>query len=153
MNDNEKKKIFMMRVIIGGIFFVVLILWAFNLKNVWQSGRQASPSASEWLDLKQELTQTLDEVQVKLNQIKADQAIADKKAGDKLASGILADAARKTASSSLADMATSSPNVIASSSPVVSGGCPEYIDCMPTVGAPKPCVVPPGCEGITLIAY
>jgi hypothetical protein len=40
--------------------------------------------------------------------------------------------------------ATSSPKRIS---------CPEYINCMPTIGEQKPCVVPVGCEKITQIAY
>lgn len=31
--------------------------------------------------------------------------------------------------------------------------CPEYINCMPSIGEARPCAIPPGCEGITLIAY
>lgn len=31
--------------------------------------------------------------------------------------------------------------------------CPEYIDCMPTIGEAVDCVVPTGCENITQIAY
>ena len=32
-------------------------------------------------------------------------------------------------------------------------GCPAYINCMPTIGQSRPCVIPPGCEAITQIAY
>lgn len=32
--------------------------------------------------------------------------------------------------------------------------CPEWINCMPTIGEESsPCLVPPGCEDITQIAY
>jgi hypothetical protein len=31
--------------------------------------------------------------------------------------------------------------------------CPAFIDCMPTIGDAKPCLIPPGCENITQIAY
>lgn len=31
--------------------------------------------------------------------------------------------------------------------------CPEFINCMPTIGEARPCVIPPGCENITQIAY
>lgn len=34
-----------------------------------------------------------------------------------------------------------------------SSSCPEFIDCMPTIGEAKPCVIPVGCENITQIAY
>jgi len=31
--------------------------------------------------------------------------------------------------------------------------CPAYINCMPMIGEDRPCVLPPGCENITQIAY
>jgi len=31
--------------------------------------------------------------------------------------------------------------------------CPAYINCMPMIGEARPCVIPPGCENITQIAY
>jgi hypothetical protein len=40
-----------------------------------------------------------------------------------------------------------------STASAVGRNCPKYIDCMPTIGAAKSCVVPLGCEGITIIAY
>lgn len=32
--------------------------------------------------------------------------------------------------------------------------CPAYVNCMPTFdAAPRPCVIPPGCEGVTEKVY
>ena len=32
--------------------------------------------------------------------------------------------------------------------------CPAYVNCMPTFGEPaRPCVIPPGCEGVTEKVY
>lgn len=154
----------MMRVIIGSVAFIILILWAFNLKNVWQDSRNNNQASSTaWLSLKSDLEKTLNEAQAKLNKIEADKASAEKAAGDKFLSGLLEETAQNASSSAL--VATSS-SVSATSSSVSAFGagknasttkaasdCPKYIDCMPTIGKVKPCVVPPGCEGITLIAY
>ncbi|MFA6194634.1 MAG: hypothetical protein WC719_02730 [Patescibacteria group bacterium] len=162
MNDTEKKKIFMMRVIIGSVAFIILILWAFNLKNVWQASRKDNKYSSEWSGLKSELEKTLTEAQAKLNKIEADKAAVEKKAGDKFMAGLLEGAVKNASSSAMT--ATSSTAIAASSTPPIAGGqtasttksgslCPEYIDCMPTIGVAKPCVIPLGCEGITTIAY
>ncbi|BFD25281.1 MAG: hypothetical protein JST_000612 [Candidatus Parcubacteria bacterium] len=36
----------------------------------------------------------------------------------------------------------------------VATNCPAYVNCMPTSDAePRPCVIPPGCEGITEKVY
>jgi vacuolar-type H+-ATPase subunit H len=153
MNDGAKKKIFIMRVMVGSVFFVVLILWAFNLKNVWRDNVDADKTAAEWTGLKQELSETLSDAQTRLDQLKEEQAAADKKAGDKLLSGILEDAAKNASSSSLVAGTTSSPIMATSTAAAVGSNCPKYIDCMPTIGEDKACVVPLGCEGITIIAY
>jgi len=36
---------------------------------------------------------------------------------------------------------------------IASSSCPAYINCMPTIGQARPCVIPAGCEDITQIAY
>lgn len=168
MNEDEKKKIFMTRVIIGSVAFIILILWGFNLKNVWQDSRNNNQASSTaWASLKNDLAKTLGEAQTKINKIKEDKASAEKKAGDEFLSGLLEEAVKNASSSALtatssAVVATSSPIFSATSTPGAgriasstkpTANCPQYIDCMPTIGAAKPCVIPSGCEGITLIAY
>ncbi len=166
MNETEKKKIFMMRVIIGSVAFIILILWAFNLKNVWQDGRKDNKYSNEWTGLKSELEKTLAEAQAKLDKIEEEKVAAEKKTSAEFMAGLLAGAVKNASSSALtatssAATATSSPTGSSSSAnpgtkastTKPSAGCPEYIDCMPTVGAAKACVVPLGCEGITIIAY
>lgn len=34
-----------------------------------------------------------------------------------------------------------------------TSSCPEWINCMPTIGEARSCNIPPGCEGITQIAW
>jgi len=166
MDEQAKKKIFLMRVIIGSVAFIILILWVFNLKNVWTDSRNQNKSSAQWLSLKQELGKTLDEAQAKMNKIEKDKTAAEKQVGDKFLTGLLEETAKNNSSAGSAgestDAATSTSSVSATSTPETGRtasstkptvNCPEYIDCMPTIGAAKPCVVPPGCEGITLIAY
>ena len=159
MNESEKKKIFIMRVVVGSVAFIILILWAFNLKNVWQDARRDKKSSAEWANLKNDLEKALDEAKDKMDKIEADREAAAKKTGDQFLSGLMEEAAKNASSS--AALATSSPlqatstpgSAPASSTPKDMANCPPYIDCMPTIGAAKPCVIPPGCEGITIIAY
>ena len=167
MEQERQKKLFMMRVVIGSVAFIILILWAFNLKNVWQNSRNKNESSAQWLNLKKELAKTLDETQVKLNKIEEDKAAAKKKAGNEFLSGLLEkteknSAAGATTANLPSDAATSSPIVPATSTPNIgriasttkpSANCPQYIDCMPTFDQANPCIVLPGCEGITMIVY
>ena len=156
MNEAEKKKIFLMRVIIGSVVFVIAILWAFNLKNVWRDSRSenAASDNGEWTALKSDLEKTLADAQGKLDKIKEEERSADKETGDKFLSGLLEEAA-KTASSSATstDMMPVMPDNGASSTPKSGSSCPEYINCMPSIGEARSCTIPLGCEGITQIAY
>ncbi len=159
MNESEKKKIFIMRVVIGSVAFIILILWAFNLKNVWQDARRDKKSSAEWTSLKNDLEKALGEAKDKMNKIEADRQAAAKKTGDNFLNGLLEEASKNASSSE--SIATSSPLQATSTSGIISASstpknisnCPPYIDCMPTIGAAKPCVIPAGCEGITQIAY
>lgn len=156
MNETEKKKIFLMRVIIGSVVFVIAILWAFNLKNVWRDSQSenAASGNNEWTNLKSDLEKTLADAQDKLDKIKEEERAADKEAGDKFLSGLLEETAR-TASSSATSTSEiqAKPDKEASSTPKSGSSCPEYINCMPSIGETRSCTIPLGCEGITQIAY
>ncbi len=161
MNEISAKKKFQMRVAIGSIALIILILWGLNLKNVWQNNRSQEQPSTEWQGLKADLEKTLAEARNKLDGIKKDKAMAEKEASDKFLEGLMDNTAKNASSSAV--VATSSTPIASTSVPIATStpknsspavsNCPKYIDCMPTVGETKPCVIPLGCEGITLIAY
>ncbi len=168
MDKDTQKKIFITKVAIVVFVIVVAAAWSANLKNVWLTEGRLSSNKNgnqDWLALKGDLERTLVNVQDSLASIKEaanKQDIADKNAF----LGEVLDGAKQIASST--DSATSSPILSATSSPVASSSpvnngaeapvqknnqCPEYINCMPTIGEARPCQIPVGCEGITTIAY
>ena len=60
----------------------------------------------------------------------------------------------KDAGSATSSPANSSTSTSTPSSPILkNNNCPAYINCMPTIGEARSCQVPPGCEGVTVIAY
>lgn len=168
MEGEQAKKNFLIKVGVGTIMSLILIFWVLNVKNIFISGADNSESVSEINALKNDFATTVDQMSKGLENVK--------KADDKLntASSSLIDEliieTNKAASSSENKLATST-NQTATSSPIISTSslpiiplaatttkkskfdCPAYIDCMPTVGAARPCKVPAGCEGITQIAY
>ena len=159
MDEKQKRKILIMQIGAGSLTCLILVLWIFNLKNVWQNDKLlADSNSSQWSSLKSNLDKTLVDVRQQLNQIdknKKTQAAAD---------NFLADLVKETGkiSSSSAVVAAISSLPVATSSPVTTSSqiiqsknknCPEYINCMPTIGAARPCQIPAGCEGITVIAY
>lgn len=53
-------------------------------------------------------------------------------------------------------ISTSSEGVIETNQGIVDSeinNCPKYINCMPTIGQENSCVIPQGCEGITIPVY
>lgn len=163
MKANDKKNKFMIRTAVGIVIFIILILWAVNLKNVWEYNQeQDTPSSAQWVSLKSNLEKSLDEAKNRLDQIKDNKAEQEKQAGANFLTGLLKNVDNRASSS--AAIATSSAMTATSSNEISAVGpssatssdslnCPAYIDCMPSVGDAKDCTVPAGCEDITLIAY
>lgn len=157
---------------IGVVIFSVFILgfWAFNLAASF--GRRSetdgtdSVSSTAWQN---DLNQTISEIKsgLKANDSNRDDGKAFlKEMADNL------EEKNSTATASETPMVATGTAVIASSVPATmtpiilkkeletnsssssaTVSCPQFIDCMPTIGDSKPCVIPPGCENITQIAY
>ena len=131
----------------------IFAFWIFNLRNVWRVNEQApSASSQDWAQLKTDFNKTINDLETRLHQD------ADKQAAADLASSTLNNLIKSTekiASSSTSSTVTSTSTT--TTPPIVNKenkNCPAYVNCMPTVGGPaRPCGVPPGCEGITTIAY
>lgn len=172
MEEERQKKIFLMRV--GVVFIIVLIfvLWALNLQNVWQINKANNPQAtsSNWAELRADF----DKLSVDLNQrIEKFRAMEKTAEVDNLASGtssvssaggilvqeLIANTNNLVASGtnlSTSSLAITNPefnNSTTSTTTEINSNCPKYINCMPSVGEARPCQIPAGCEGITIIAY
>ncbi len=154
MEEERRKKILMMRLGIALIMIFILAFWVFNLKNTWRSNEPApAKNDQDWAQLKNDFNKTINDLENRLHQD------ADKKAAD-LASSTLDNLIKNTAkiaSSSTSSIVVSTSTLATITPPVVkkeNKNCPAYVNCMPTVGGPaRPCSIPPGCEGITTIAY
>lgn len=167
MAEERQKKIFLLRVIIASATVLIFALWLINLRNVSRYASENAPDEDEgWAQLRTDLNETLGDIQGQLDKVKADQSAQTKEESEAILSGVLAETGK--AAASLATSTAIATSTIAATSTVaatgtlpVAGpetpkekiGCPEYIDCMPTIGAARPCIVPAGCEGITTIAY
>jgi hypothetical protein len=169
MDPERSKKIFLMKVGVTAIVIIIVAAWSINLKNVWLTeGRLAADPSNDqaWSGLKTDLEKVLADTENNLaglqERTKRDEADKSAFLDDVLAGAQKIASTTDEASSSPVFSATSSP--VSTSSPATTtpvnipavkpgSRCPEYIDCMPTVGAPRPCQVPAGCEGITTIAY
>jgi cytoskeletal protein RodZ len=153
MKSEREKKLLIMKVGVITIIVLIFFLWVFNMRNIWRpialDNNKNQAQDSEMSNFKQDVNKQMTEINKKLTDITDKKQEAQNKAGDDLLNSIIKDAGSAT-SSPVNDLATTST----SSLPVVkNSSCPAYVNCMPTIGEARPCQVPVGCEGVTLIAY
>lgn len=173
MDDDRQKKILLMRISIATFIVLLFSVWAFNLKNVWIGGQRFAPAAANvngtsWISLKADLSRVLSDTQnqwQEIEKVKAEKEQSDKNSFlNNLLGGVgeLAAATGSSATSTVAIssavLATTTPSANATSSALIGEvikkiECPEYINCMPSIGKARPCKVPVGCENVTTIAY
>lgn len=166
MADEQAKKNFLIKVGVATIMALVFIFWLLNIKNVFISEAQDSnQTASEVANLKKDFADTINQMGESL--AKVEERNNELNAASSSLINELIIETNKVASSSEATLASStlatSSQISTSSFPIIpvvnsstnktKFDCPAYIDCMPTVGAARPCQIPVGCEGITQIAY
>jgi len=141
MKEADKRKNTILWVVVGLVTLVILLIWLANLSNAWQA-RQAlvQPFGQFGLDeIKEEIGGAVDWVESSTSDIELEPAVTPPEID---VSEKAAELVKELEGLAEAKQSTSSPRA-----------CPEYIDCMPTIGPAKPCQIPPGCEGITQIAY
>ena len=161
-SEERQKKILMMKIGVGAIIILIFFLWVFNMKNLWRpivvSNDNLQTQSPELNKFKNDINSQMTEINKRLNDITNQKQAATNKAGDELLNNVIKGTVKATSSP---DISTSSP-INTSTTPVINSSssvkiknskCPAYINCMPTIGAAKPCQIPAGCEGITQIAY
>lgn len=124
---------------IGVIILALVIfgLWIFIQNNVWRSN-QNLVDISELRDILNEPVpgyENTDEVASgNKNQASENEEEAIEKKAEELLDKIIKEA----------DERKYKPD---------TSSCPEWINCMPSIGAPRNCNIPPACEGITQIVW
>jgi hypothetical protein len=156
----EDKKYLILKVGVIVISLLIMILWLINLtfsfgsKNIIGTDKQSD----SW---RQDLQKTIDSAREGL-----DNKTIPTKEEKNFLDGMLTNIENKDRQA----IASSSENAVAPketesqkflkdlkdrlpATEIASSSCPAYIDCMPTIGQARPCVIPTGCEAITQIAY
>jgi len=160
MEDDRQKKVLLMRT--GIVIFMVLLfsVWAYNLKNVWLgapslSSTGANDNGAAWSNLKNDLSRVLTDTKSQLQEIEKARTTKEQSDQTALINNLLGGVGKLAAATSSIAATSSAGTIIATSTAGVKDKvtCPESINCMPTIGAARPCKVPAGCEHITIIAY
>lgn len=134
----EKKNVFLnketllMRIGVIFLSLLILIFWASNLKNVWQIDNNGLGLE----DIKEIIDEPVPGLDSSLEPIKDSSKDIKQLEEDteKLLKDIMKESDKKATSTK-------------------TNSCPEWINCMPSIGEARSCTIPPGCEGITQIAY
>lgn len=149
----QDKKVMMLKIGTAAATVVILLLWLVNLWHFWRTD-SPRPPRQELTALREDLSRTLEGVQGQLEKMSAEREEAR---GSEFVESLKDEIARPR-SEEEAPAAPPSPEddmtAAPTSTPAAPSFCPAFINCMPTYDAePRPCVVPPGCEGETIIAY
>jgi hypothetical protein len=144
---NYKKALLKVGIIV--IVLAIIFLWLSNLQNVFESRQNQSDNLLK--KISDDIDKSLKDTETHLNEtVSTTSNTFVEKLLDKASSTIASTTSTSTAAVELKKeltgfiKATSTPKRIS---------CPEYINCMPSIGETRPCVVPAGCEKITQIAY
>jgi len=159
MEDERRKKILMMRIGVITMIVIIFFLWAYNIKNIWRpinlnTNSDNKSETSELTKFKNDINKQMTEINQRLSTIADSKQAAKNKAGEELLNNLIKET-DKISTSTATSTSTSSPALISTPTlpQIKNTGCPPYINCMPTIGAARPCQIPAGCEGITVIAY
>lgn len=166
MEDEQAKKFFLAKVIAISIVAVLLIFWFLNLGQVFK-GNSAESADSDLQEFKRQLDELVVDAQKNISQFNIASSTASSSPAAEVVTGVAERAGANLVASSSnpvldIEAAKRAANSLASSS---AGGlleknelkqapdCPAYINCMPTIGEARSCVIPAGCEGITEKVY
>lgn len=141
-DEQEGKKLLLVKVGVIIIVIVVFFLWLANLKGVFEN--QKISSDKTWEKISRDMNDSLNRLDTVTNKLSASST------DNTFVSGLL-EKASSTVSTSTAAAELKKELINITNSKKAS--CPAYINCMPSIGEPRPCVIPPGCEKITQIAY
>jgi len=160
MEEENRKKNFLIKILAASLAVLIFFFWMINLRNVWQINKlknQTNTDNLKFSELKEEINNSLDDVNERLNDQKQQERFVQD------VNGLLNDVmeeAEKTSSSTeefsdlaTSTMATSSEITSSTTVEIKKSNCPPYINCMPSIGEARPCEIPVGCEEITQIAY
>lgn len=150
MNEEEQnyKKALLFKISIIVIVVAIFFLWLANLQNVFKNNSKSGGD-----DTWQKITNDVDRSLERLDKITNDATSSSttssqfvEKLVDRASSSVSTTSVKIELKEELSDLikqATTTPK----------SNCPEYINCMPSIGEARPCVIPVGCENVTQIAY
>lgn len=153
MNNDEQnyKKTLLFKLGIIIIIAVIFFLWLASLRSVLKNNQDSNNET--WRKINQDVNNSLNDLDKIVNNLSTSTS-------EDLFVERLLDGASSTATTTISTTTATtlvkeelSDLIKMATSTVKDSACPPYINCMPTIGEARPCVIPVGCENITQIAY
>lgn len=153
MNQGEPnyKKALFLKIFIIVIAAFILFLWLANLRNVLQDDRSSNNQV--WQKITEDIDSSLDHLN-KISDEMASTSASNEEFVEKLINLASSSSPIQSGTSTIKlELKEELSDLIKNATTTVKNNCPPYINCMPTIGEARPCVVPVGCEDVTQIAY
>lgn len=171
-NQDEAKKLKLLKIGVWSFSIILLAIWVISLRYS-VGGNVAPVSNAEANAWQAEFSETISTIRQSLEAVSADETASSTEVTEKgreFIEDLKNDVENMKPAADTEDdaAATSTEDILdelekrlnAPTTPVITPEvvvpkttCPEYINCMPTIGEARPCVIPPGCENYTQIAY
>lgn len=149
MEAENRKKLFLLWVLVLSVALFVLLVWVFNMKSELQRiQEEASLRETEEIDnLKQDVSDFFDKVNSEAKKI---ETIAENEIEKNKKTALPENENINQPVKEESSLPEEESNVLPTQN---NSNCPPYINCMPTIGEARPCVISPNCEGITVPVY
>ena len=168
-SENKNKKIFLLRVFVLSFTILILLAWILNLKSRLKNAEDLSfaPRDENYQEFKDSLDETLKGVESGFDKVKENtKEVIEDKLDEETLDGSGEDLDNSLVVPELEDSYSIPENLENNQDgsannneeiylPIIKeSSCPEYVNCMPTIGgSARACNIPPGCENITQIVW
>jgi len=148
----EKKKSLLFKFLVITLTLLIFSAWVIALKNSWQlqkNNQVVIPVANE---IRKDVDETINEISERINKLEKQQQL--EKGVENLINDLKVEFVKEPDFSNPQE--ASENFVIPEPLPInpIRNDCPAWINCMPIIDGPaRPCVIPPGCEDYTQLAY
>ena len=160
-NRLERNKILIMHLSVVSLAIIIFVFWLINMPNVWLGNQKKAQMDASLQELKASLNSFLNQSEEKVNKIEEEQKKQERQQLIKDSNNLIQNLIEETNKKNDYSIPTPIDNIDSDdgfneASLIDSNkniNCPEWINCMPSIGEVRDCQIPVGCEDFTQIAY
>ncbi|NCN22037.1 hypothetical protein GW758_00630 [Candidatus Falkowbacteria bacterium] len=150
--NSQKEKALLLKILVLSFTVLIFAAWIFNLRSRFKNVEDLTlvPKNDEFSEIKDDLDQVVEDLNTKL---KDDKDSLGQIIEENQEDGLNQGPDQETGVEEELKLLPLAEDPLFKTEPTLKN-CPEYINCMPTVGEDaRGCAIPPGCEGITQVVW